>query len=213
MSPFWITSSDPVRVAALLSDKQSNTFALCHFFSLCLLVVSVVFIVTAPSVVLLTVLCIHTVQSECTDVYICFEQRSLRLGACTVCPSVPMISVNVCACVFSSVCTSPVSLTHCHHRPMGKPPPTHFVICSVRCCVCVCVWERESVCACADVNKIGLVEAEWFSVSLCSGIKGFVCVVCVCVCVRDSKQGRLYWGRRGNAGCIFHLLLFGSEKF
>lgn len=68
-----------------------------------------------------------------------------------------VLYVHLCLCVRMFVCVSvhthvPASLTHCHHRPVGKPPPTHSLKCSRRSGVRACVYTGT------DVNKIGLVE-------------------------------------------------------
>lgn len=84
-------------------------------------------------------LCYPSVSYSVCIQGICVYIFTRRLGACTVCPS---------------VFTSPVSLTHRNHRPLRKPPPTHFLICSVTGSVCVCVYVYAYLCysSCCDIN-------------------------------------------------------------
>ena len=143
----------------LLSYKQGfgirtlSCFSSHHSVSLLLL--------SSLVLLLICLLCIHHSRASVgMCVYICFRRLSdfVRVYNMSIYDIYMCVCVYVCAC--ARACTLPVSLHHCHHRPMGKPPPIHFLILSSRCSVCMrasmCVCVR--VFACADVNKTGLAD-------------------------------------------------------
>lgn len=121
-------SSGTMRFSVQLSDKHDSVTRCCH--------VLIAAAVTAICPFLLLVA--DTFAISAAPSLLSPRRRPSRVSGRSMCvyifPAVHLHHVHLC---HLSVCVSVVSLTQCHHGPMGKPPPTHLPMCSVRCRVCL----------------------------------------------------------------------------
>lgn len=90
--------------------------------------------------------CLSVMESRCCLFSLCCYLLSHVHTSWSVCEMHFPVVYKVCTSMhvqdrllFRCVCTNPVFSTHCHHRPIGKPPPT---ISATSKCVCVLMWMK-----------------------------------------------------------------------